>query len=98
MTKQFELFEEYASYNEYVPFVSEVETFNETFGKPNNYTPVIPRDEKLINFVIDFIKEETQELEEAIENRDILEACTSSKAAINLSFKPNTIVALPIAT
>ena len=23
--------------NEYVPFVSEVETFNETMGKPNNY-------------------------------------------------------------
>ena len=53
MTKQYELFEEYASYNEYVPFVSEVETFNETFGKPNNYAPVIPRDEKLINFVND---------------------------------------------
>ena len=73
MTKQFELFEEYAPYNEYVPFVSEVETFNETFGKPNNYSPVIPRDEKLINFVIDFIKEETQELEEAIKNKDIVE-------------------------
>ena len=69
MTKQLHLFQE----DKYVPFVSEVETFNETFGKPNNYTPVIPRDEKLINFVVDFIKEETQELEEAIENRDIVE-------------------------
>jgi len=28
--------------SEYVPFVSEVETFNETFGKPNNYEPTIP--------------------------------------------------------
>ncbi len=29
----------------YVPFVSEVEEFNATMGKPNNYTPNIP-DEK----------------------------------------------------
>ena len=29
----------------YVPFVSEVEIFNETFGKTNNYEPTIP-DEK----------------------------------------------------
>jgi hypothetical protein len=28
--------------NKYVPFVSEVETFNATMGKPNNYTPGIP--------------------------------------------------------
>ena len=73
MTKQLELFKEYVSYNEYVPFVSEVETFNKTFGKPNNYTPTIPKDEKLINFVINFIKEETQELEKAIKDRDIVE-------------------------
>ena len=26
----------------YVPFVSEVEEFNVTMGKPNNYVPVIP--------------------------------------------------------
>ena len=26
----------------YVPFVSEVEIFNETMGKPNNYHPGIP--------------------------------------------------------
>ena len=25
-----------------VPFVDEVETFNKTFGKPNNYEPTIP--------------------------------------------------------
>ena len=25
-----------------IPFVSEVETFNATFGKPNNYEPTIP--------------------------------------------------------
>jgi len=73
MNKQLELFTETQEQYTYVPFVSEVEIFNDTFGKPNNYTPVIPKDEKLINFVIDFIKEETQELEEAIENRDIVE-------------------------
>lgn len=73
MTKQLDLFTETPEQYTYVPFVSEVEIFNDTFGKPNNYDPVIPKDEKLINFVIDFIKEETQELEEAIENRDIVE-------------------------
>ena len=25
-----------------VPFVNEVEVFNATFGKPNNYEPTIP--------------------------------------------------------
>ena len=73
MTKQLNLFTETPEQHTYVPFVSEVEIFNDTFGKPNNYTPVIPKDEKLLNFVIDFIKEETQELEEAIKNRDIVE-------------------------
>ena len=73
MTKQLNLFTETPEQHTYVPFVSEVEIFNDTFGKPNNYTPVIPKDEKLLNFVIDFIKEETQELEEAIGNRDIVE-------------------------
>jgi NTP pyrophosphatase (non-canonical NTP hydrolase) len=69
MNKQLELFPE----NEYVPFVSEVEIFNDTFGKPNNYTPVIPNDQKLLDFVVDFIYEETEELKEAIEQKDIVE-------------------------
>lgn len=56
-----------------VPFVDEVEVFNETFGKPNNYTPIIPNDKKLTDFVVNFIKEETDELAEAIENKDIVE-------------------------
>ena len=56
-----------------VPFVDEVEIFNSTFGKPNNYEPTIPADTKLTNFVVDFIKEETDELAEAIENGDIVE-------------------------
>ena len=69
MNKQVELFPE----NEYVPFVSEVEIFNDTFGKPNNYTPIIPNDQKLLDFVVDFIYEETEELKEAIEQKDIVE-------------------------
>lgn len=56
-----------------VPFVDQVEQFNNTFGKPNNYKPTIPSNEKLLNFVVDFIKEETEELEEAIKERDIVE-------------------------
>ena len=56
-----------------VKFVDEVEVFNKTFGKPNNYTPIIPNDKKLTNFVVNFIKEETDELAHAIEEKDIVE-------------------------
>lgn len=59
--------------NKTVPFVSEVEEFNDTFGKPNHYAPVIPDNKKLTDFVVDFIKEETEEMEEAIEDGDIVE-------------------------
>ena len=38
-----------------VPFVDEVEIFNDAFSKPNNYQPTIPHDKKLTNFVVDFI-------------------------------------------
>jgi len=55
-----------------VPFVDEVEEFNDTFGKPNFYSPTIP-DKKITDFVVNFIKEETAELEEAINERDIVE-------------------------
>ena len=58
---------------EKVKFVDEVELFNATFGKPNNYTPIIPDDKKLTDFVVSFIREETKELEEAIRDRDIVE-------------------------
>lgn len=58
---------------EKVKFVDEVELFNATFGKPNNYTPIIPNDKKLTDFVVSFIREETKELEEAIRDRDIVE-------------------------
>ena len=56
-----------------VPFVNEVEEFNHVFGKPNNYAPVVPDDRKLTDFVVNFIREETDELAEAIENKDIVE-------------------------
>ena len=55
-----------------VPFVNEVETFNATFGKPNNYEPTIP-EEKEWKFVYDFIQEELEEYREACERGDIVE-------------------------
>ena len=56
----------------YVPFVSEVETFNKTMGKPNNYTPTIPS-EKEWKFVYDFILEELEEYKHACETGNIVE-------------------------
>jgi predicted HAD superfamily Cof-like phosphohydrolase len=54
-----------------VPFVDEVEQFNNMMGKPNNYTPLIP-EEKEWKFVYDFILEELNEYKEACENGDIV--------------------------
>ena len=56
----------------YVPFVSEVEQFNETFGKPNNYEPIIPKKEEW-EFVYNFILEELEEYRHACETGDIVE-------------------------
>ena len=67
MSKQLKLFSEAE-----VPFVSEVETFNATFGKPNNYEPTIP-EKKEWQFVYDFILEELEEYRQACENGDIVE-------------------------
>ena len=55
-----------------VPFVNEVEEFNETMGKPNNYHPNIP-EKKDWMFVYDFIQEELAEYKEACERGDIVE-------------------------
>lgn len=55
-----------------IPFVDEVELFNSTFGKPNFYEPTIP-DTKITSFVLDFIREETEELQVAVNERDIVE-------------------------
>ena len=54
MSKQLKLFSEAD-----VPFVNEVETFNATFGKPNNYEPTIPK-KKEWQFVYDFVLEELE--------------------------------------
>lgn len=54
-----------------VPFVDEVETFNTTFGKPNNYKPNIPS-KKEWEFVYNFILEELEEYKEACESGDII--------------------------
>ncbi len=75
MGKQLSLFDE--DNNEVfiapsVPFVDEVEIFNDTFGKPNNYEPNIPA-KKEWQFVYDFILEELEEYREACENGDIVE-------------------------
>ena len=55
-----------------VPFVDEVEEFNKTFNKPNNYEPTIPA-KKEWQFVYDFILEELEEYKEACERGDIVE-------------------------
>ena len=73
--KQLSLFPELydgTTQHDYVPFVSEVEEFNQTFGKPNNYEPTIP-EEKEWKFVYDFILEELEEYREACERGDIVE-------------------------
>jgi len=58
---------------EYVPFVSEVETFNATMGKPNNYEPIIPEERGEWEFVYNFILEELEEYKHACETNDIVE-------------------------
>ena len=58
--------------NTYVPFVSEVETFNATMGKPNNYKPTIPT-KKEWEFVYNFILEELEEYKHACETGNIVE-------------------------
>ena len=72
--KQLELFEDEKLSPKYwqVPFVDEVQEFNETFGKPNNYEPTIPEKKEWM-FVYDFIQEELAEYKEACEKGDIVE-------------------------
>jgi len=54
-----------------VPFVDEVEEFNVTFGKPNNYKPNIPSRNEW-EFVYNFVLEELEEYKEACESEDIV--------------------------
>ena len=55
-----------------VPFVDEVEDFNNLMSKPNNYTPTIP-EKKEWEFVYDFVLEELEEYKQACEKGDIVE-------------------------
>ena len=64
MSRQLELFTS-------VPFVDEVEEFNDLMNKPNNYEPTIP-EEKEWKFVYNFILEELEEYREACEQGDII--------------------------
>ena len=54
-----------------VPFVDEVQEFNEMMGKPNRYEPTIPEDFDW-KFVYDFILEESEEYKEACQKGDIV--------------------------
>lgn len=56
-----------------IPFISEVEEFNEVMGKSwqNRTSPTI--DPKDAQFVIDFITEELDELKEAVKDKNIIE-------------------------
>ncbi len=65
MSKQLELFTK-------VPFVDEVEEFNDLMNKPNNYEPTIPKKEEW-EFVYNFVLEELEEYREACERGDIVE-------------------------
>ena len=71
---QYELFDENNGIKapRSVPFVNEVEVFNATFGKPNNYEPTIPSKKEWM-FVYDFILEELEEYKAACEAVDIVE-------------------------
>ena len=78
LAKQLELFDD-VEYDgdlspEYyqVPFVDQVQEFNKTFGKPNNFEPIIPEKKEWM-FMYDFIMEELQEYKEACEKGDIVE-------------------------
>jgi predicted HAD superfamily Cof-like phosphohydrolase len=68
--KDFEVYNSKENGN--VPFVNEVEEFNSTMGKPNNYEPTIP-EKKEWQFVYDFILEELEEYKHACETGDIVE-------------------------
>jgi len=56
----------------YVPYISEVEEFNSTMGKPNTYEPNIPNEKEWM-FVYNFILEELEEYKEACQKGNIVE-------------------------
>ena len=74
-----------------VPFVNEVEIFNSTFGKPNNYEPNIP-EKKEWQFVYDFVLEELEEYKEACEKGDIVEVLDALCDIAYVSFGNGTML------
>ena len=73
MGKQLKLFKDSELGHKFwqVPFVDEVQEFNDTFGKPNNYEPMIG-EKKEWQFVYDFILEELEEYKEACKKGDLV--------------------------
>jgi predicted HAD superfamily Cof-like phosphohydrolase len=71
-TRLKEEIEDAKSQSNYVPFISEVEEFNNAMGKSwqNRTTPTINKEDA--DFVINFIQEELDELKEAVEKNDIV--------------------------
>ena len=74
-----------------VPFVNEVEEFNSTMGKPNNYEPTIP-EKKEWQFVYDFILEELEEYKVACEQGDIVEVLDALCDIAYVSFGNGTML------
>ena len=74
-----------------VPFVNEVEEFNSTMGKPNNYEPTIP-EKKEWQFVYDFILEELEEYKAACEAGDIVEVLDALCDIAYVSFGNGTML------
>ena len=74
MGKQLSLFGDQKISPKYweVPFVDEVQEFNQIFGKPNNYEPTIPAEHEW-DFVYKFVLEELEEYKHACEQGDIVE-------------------------
>ena len=87
MSKQLSLFPE----DNYVQFVSDVEQFNKLMNKPNNYEPTIPG-KKDWQFVIDFVKEELEEYEQACNNGDIVEILDALCAIAYVSLGNGTML------
>ena len=86
MGKQLELFSKAD-----VPFVNEVEIFNRTFGKPNNYEPTIP-EEKEWKFVYNFVLEELEEYRQACKNGNIVEILDALCDIAYVSFGNGTML------
>lgn len=75
-----------------IPFLEDIHTFNETFHKPESDKPVIPENHQ---FILDTIREETDELEEAFKQRDLVEVADA--LADLLYFVGNGILATGLA-